>query len=131
MRTREQNGLREEAGPSGRTHSPGSNAKPVGILYQHERTIRRRDRNHDGRHFVEENGELVPLVQGRYLSAIVNENTVIGMIIDGFVRPIFNADHKIVILEENGRYERVVSLARAEKLGVNRHVSEQYGSRPV
>ena len=115
----------KEAGPSGREYLPGPNDPPVGILYQHPRVTNRRDRNHDGRHYVEQNGQLVPLVRGRYASAIVRD-TIIGKIIDGFVRPLYNANRKIVILEENGRYERVVSLQRAEKLGVNRPVPPGY-----
>ena len=76
-------------------------------------------------YFYKENGEFISINPPKYHSVIRN-GKLVGIIMDGIVRPIYNADHKIVILSEDRREERVVSLAYAEKLGVNQAVPDKH-----
>lgn len=68
--------------------------------------------------YKNEKGQYMPLIN-RSHGAATRDNKIIGIIIDKYVRPIYNRNHKMVMLRENDRKQIQVSLEYAERLGVN------------
>ena len=116
--------MNEEAGPSGHEHL--SDDEPVGMLYQYP--TRRRFNRVDNL-FYEKDGELVPLRTNQFISARTND-VVIGKIIDGYIRPMYNADHEIVMFVDNGQRRITVSRSKAKRMGVNKPVPRVFLNHP-
>ena len=139
IRTREHTNTAEEPSTSGNDHS--QHLPPTGILrrsqyrsnLKHKSIIPgtglRGDTNYrdvefvPGLYYIKQN-HLAPLT-GDYAAAN-RAGFMIGRIVDGYVRPIYNKNHQIVIVRENDRQIFVVTQEQAEAFGVNKPLPSSF-----
>ena len=73
-----------------------------------------------------ENDRFVPL---RSAFASANYGTfTIGKLENGYVLPIYNQNHKMVIIDDRDKSVIEISPEEADSLGINKHISEERSS---
>ena len=68
--------------------------------------------------WYEQNGRFQP-VHGIFNNTVIARGFIIGLNIDNYIRPIYNANHEIVILHESTKRIVVLTPEQAELLHIN------------
>ena len=78
--------------------------------------------------FYKENDRLLP-VENNFATAI-KDGYLFGIIIDGYIRPIYNQIGQTIILRESDRKEFFISLKGVEdRFGANKRLPDAYFTR--
>ena len=71
--------------------------------------------------WYEKNGRFRPL-DGILVSAVIRRGMIIGFVEGGYLRPIYNENHKMVIIYENNKRVREITPQQAEQLRINQRL---------